>query len=133
MACRADDCDVRNKAPARKGDDIAARLLGFAADVLKASRLLRRGVPTTHVHRQLVQAATAGGANYEEARCAENRADFVHKVRISAKEMREAQYWLKLVVKAECTQNVETFLSLVEEADELIAILVSSANTAKAR
>ena len=84
----------------RKGDDIAERLLAFAASALRTGQSLSGDMPKIHVYRQLVRSATAGGANYEEARCAESRADFVHKVRIAAKEMREAQYWLKLLLRA---------------------------------
>ena len=114
----------------RKGDDIANRLLDFAANVLKTGKTFSRGVATTHVYRQLVRAATAGGANYEEARCAESRADFVHKVRVAAKEVREAWYWLRLTSRAQLSIAPQ-LTDLIQEADELIAILITSAKTAR--
>jgi four helix bundle protein len=67
-------------------------------------RLCRRFPPdpaARHVMRQLVRAATAGGANYEEGRGAESRADFLHKLGIANKEVREALYWLQLTRDAE--------------------------------
>ena len=70
-----------------KGDDIAERLLEFAI----AGRRLAS---------QLVRAGTAGGAHYEEARGAESRADFVHKIRLAAKEVRESRYWLNVIQRA---------------------------------
>ena len=75
-----------------------------------------------HLAYQLVRSATAGGANYEEARCAESRADFVHKIRIAAKEMREARFWLRLSTRADLF-NASQLAVLETEADELIAIL----------
>ena len=89
----------------RKGDDIALRLRRFAVRVLRVVRALPADLAGKHVARQLVRSATGGGANYEEARGGESRADFVHKVSVARKEMREA--------------------------DELVAILTSSVNTAK--
>ena len=78
-----------------------------------------------------MRAATGGGANYEEARGAESRADFIHKVSVATKELREALYWLELAQEAELLDvSVE---DLVREANELVAILTSSVKTAKYR
>src|SRR5206468_11726589 len=67
-----------------KGDDIARRLLRFGLDVLCFMRQLPGDYVGRHIGRQLVRAATAGGANYEESRSAESCADFAHKVSIAA-------------------------------------------------
>ena len=114
----------------RKGDDIAERLLRFAANVLWICRFLPKTVDGRHIRKQLTAAGTSPGANYEEARCAESRADFVHKIRVANKEMRESKYWLKL---ARLTQFLphKSATQLINEADELIAVLTSSAKTAK--
>ena len=69
----------------RKGDDIAERLLQLAADVLKMVDRIPDGAGTQNAIRQLERCATAGGANYEEARGAESHADFIHKVRTALK------------------------------------------------
>ena len=74
----------------RKGDDIADRLMRFAANVLWICRFLPSTVEGRHIRKQLTAAGTSPGANYEEARCAESRADFVHKIRTANKEMRES-------------------------------------------
>lgn len=115
-----------------RGDDIAQRLLGFAVQVLKLVKNLPRDTTGRHVGKQLVRAATAGGANYEEARSAESRADFAHKVMVAAKELRESCYWLKLSAAANLTLGT-TAATLASEASELVAILTASAKTAKAR
>ena len=112
-----------------KGDNIADRLLAFAADVLVVADKLPKNATGRHVMTQLVRAASGGGSNYEEARAAESRADFVHKVAIAAKEAREALYWLRLIDRAKlCEVSVA---ALVGEANELVAILTSSVRTAK--
>ncbi|HEU0029088.1 MAG TPA: four helix bundle protein [Kofleriaceae bacterium] len=112
-----------------KGENISIRLRKFAADTVRLCRALPNDVAAKHIARQLLRSATAGGANYEEARGAESRADFVHKISIANKEVRESLYWLRLAKDAELvTSEVET---LTREADELIAILTSSIRTAK--
>jgi len=115
-----------------KGDDIAQRLLRFAVQVLKLVRNLPRDTPCRHVEKQLVRAATAGGANYEEARSAESRADFAHKVSIAAKELRESCYWLRLCADAHLLV-ASVAGPLATEAAELAAILTASTRTAKSR
>jgi hypothetical protein len=70
------------------------------------------------------------GANYEEARGAESRADFVHKVGLALKECRESVYWLKVTHRAELVKPA-LLEGLLQEAGELIAILAKSRSTAQ--
>lgn len=114
-----------------KGNDIANRLLAFAARVLQLSKELPQDPGGKHVLRQIVRSATGGGANYEEARGAESRADFIHKVSVAAKEMRESLYWLRLIEEAGLVEH--SISELTREANELVAILTSSVKTAKRR
>src|SRR5215813_1396755 len=115
-----------------KGENIATRLRVFAADVVRLCRRFPEDAAAKHISRQLVRAATGGGANYEEARGAESRADFIHKVGVANKEVREALYWLRLIKEADLIVSAELD-ALVREADELVAILTSSIKTAKQR
>ena len=123
---------TENRQQGMKGDDVARRLLRFAVHVLRLVRKLQSDSIGRHVARQLLRSATAGGANYEEARSAESRADFAHKVSIAAKELRESRYWLRLSAEANLAVPNEVAV-LVNEAGELVAILTASAKTAKAR
>ena len=86
-------------------------------------------IATRHLALQLIRSATSAGANYHEARQAESRADFVHKLSVAAKELSETLYWLRLIdglgLLAPTTQ------AITREADELVAILVASARTAR--
>lgn len=115
-----------------KGDDISERLLGFAASVLAVVGSLPKQAAATHLARQLIRSGTAGGANYEEARSAESRADFAHKVLIAAKEVGESLYWLRLVERAGLVRDERT-ASAIREGREIVAILHASARTARAR
>ena len=116
------------------GENISTRLLRFAARVLRLWRKFPAEAAAKHLVRQLVRAATAGGANYAEACGSASRADFVHKIGIANKEVRESMYWLELAREAELSSDCDRELeALVSEANELIAILTASIKTAKSR
>lgn len=106
-------------------------MLGAVERVRRILPALEADSASKHVSKQLWRAVTGGGSNYEEARSAESRADFVHKVRVATKELREACYWLRVVQRSNwlTTGSLDT---LIDEVDQLIAILVASARTAKA-
>ena len=110
-----------------KGENISRRLRMFAAQVIRAGRTFPPDAVAKHIMRQLVRSVTGGGANYEEARGSESRADFIHKVGVANKELRETLYWLRLAQDAELVRSVDV---LVAEANELIAILTASSKTA---
>jgi four helix bundle protein len=112
----------------RLGENIAERLLALGAAAIRLAMRLPRDSAGRHIAQQLIRSATAGGANYEEARAAESRDDFVHKVSIAAKEVREACYWLRLI---EQTWSAADAGSLATEATQLASILGASARTAR--
>src|SRR5215831_18592886 len=88
-------------AMARRGDDLAERLLTFAARVGKVVD----GLPDTrmgrHVAGQLVRCGTSPAPNYAEACGAESRKDFVHKLSICLKELQETHCWLQLIARSQ--------------------------------
>jgi four helix bundle protein len=112
-----------------RGGDIAERLLELAAGVVTLVAKLPRSAIPRHIGLQIVRSVTSAGANYQEARHAESRDDFIHKVGVAAKELSETLYWLRLLQKL----GMLTDTPLLRETDELIAILVASARTARAR
>jgi four helix bundle protein len=112
-----------------KGDNIAARLLSFGANVVRLVASLPQERVGKHIGDQLLRSATSGGSNYEEARSAQSRRDFVHKVSLAAKEMRESIYWLGLVEATNLAPGFDT-RAIKAEGTELVAILMSSAKTA---
>ena len=116
-----------------KGQDIAERLLDFAVGSVRVVTALPRTKVGNHVAGQLAKSGTAGGANYEEARAAESRADFAHKVSVAAKEVGESVYWLRLTERAGLFGDRQLLTHLISEGSQLVAILKSSARTAKKR
>ena len=105
----------------RVGSEIADRLLKLAVAALRLAGRLPRDTAGRHISSQLVRCASGGGANYEEARAAESRDDFVHKVRIAAKEVRETVFWLALIQRSGWGSS--DCGALAGEASELAAIL----------
>jgi len=97
---------------------------------------LVESLPRTLVARrigdQLLRSATSVGANYEEAQGAESKGDFVHKLQIALKELRESYYWLRLLAKAEIIPP-ERLTSLIEEAAQLRAMLSKAVATVKGK
>lgn len=93
---------------------------------------LQHDAASKHAAKQLWRAATGGGSNYEEARGAESCADFVHKVRVATKELRETLYWLRVLDQSDWLEP-DAVKGLIDEVDQLVAILIVSARTAKSR
>jgi four helix bundle protein len=112
----------------RKGDDIAGRLMKVAVEAVRVARALPKDIGGRHVALQLIRSSTSAGANYEEARAAESRNDFIHKVAVAGKEIREAGYWLRLIQLAAISPS--SLEPLAQEVDELTAILIASRRTA---
>jgi four helix bundle protein len=113
----------------RRGDDIAQRLRRLATGVLRVTAELPDNANGKHIGRQLLRAGTSPGANYEEARGAESRSDFIHKLAIAIKEVRESQYWLQVIRDAELHSS-HHLDETIDRADELISILTASRKTA---
>lgn len=115
---------------ARLGEDIAERLLEFAARVGKLVDSLPENRLGRHVAAQLVRSGTSPAPNYEEARGAESKKDFVHKLGICLKELRESCCWLRLIVKAELLPD-RRILTLLDEGEQLSSIVAKSIVTAR--
>jgi four helix bundle protein len=77
-----------------------------------------------------MRSGTSPGSNYEEARGAESRADFIHKMGIVLKELKESRFWLKLIHRTKLIK-AEYVESLTQECQELCAIVAKSILTAK--
>ena len=112
-----------------KGDDIAARLVTLAVKVVKIVDALPDTLAGRHVAGQLLRSGTSPGANYEEARGAESRRDFLHKVGIGLKELQETRYWLCVVAGANLASS-RALQEVLPEVDGLCRILGTSKRTA---
>jgi four helix bundle protein len=115
-----------------KTDILPERLLVFAAAVIKITDALANTVAGRHVAAQLIRAGTSCGSNYEEACGAESRSDFVHKMSIVLKELKESRFWLRLISRTGILTSNLTEPAL-EECHQLCAIVAKSIPTAKRR
>jgi four helix bundle protein len=112
-----------SEVPARmRGDDIAARLVALAVSVVKIVDALPDTLVGRHIAAQLLRSGTSPGANYEEARGAESRRDFLHKVGIALKELHETRYWLRVVAGAHLAPG-RALQEVLPEVDALGRIL----------
>jgi len=83
-----------------KATQISDRLIEYGVRIIKLTVKLRKTVSGKHIANQLLRAGTSVGANYEEACGVQSRADFIHKLQIVLKEIRESLYWLRLIQKS---------------------------------
>lgn len=112
--------------------DLSDRLLEYAAKIVKLTGNLKGSYTCRHISGQLMRSATSAGANYEEACSAESRPDFIHKMQIVLKELRESVYWLQLTEKAEIAQAQTLQISeQLGEGRELMNIIAKSIVTAR--
>ena len=111
------------------GAALEDRLIDFGAAVCRSIRGLPNDLAGAHLCRQLVRSATSPAANYAEARGAESRRDFAHKLQICLKELRETYVWLRLVHRLYGSKIASR--EVRNECNELIAIFVKSILTAK--
>ena len=110
--------------------DLNERLIDFAASVINVSEGLPHSIAGGHLAGQLVRSCTAPCLLYGEAQSAESRADFIHKMKISAKELRETYNCLRLI-KRKNWYAAEELNKYLDENNQLISIFVKSIETAK--
>lgn len=115
-----------------KGDDIEERLINFAVAIIRLVDKLPDTPGGRHIGGQLLRSGTSPAPNYTEARSAESRRDFVHKLRVALKEMNESRVWLIIILRSKMLPEPEVSPEL-RECEELCAILFSSIQTAQGR
>jgi four helix bundle protein len=111
--------------------DLQERFVRYAVGIVKLSEQLPETKAGRHICAQILRSGTSPAPNYGEAQSAESKADFIHKLKIALKELRETEIWLKIIIEAELIQQSETINYVLKETDELISILFKSIDTAK--
>jgi four helix bundle protein len=111
-------------------DRLEDRLIDFAVRIIAISGKLPVTRASEHISRQLLRAGTSPAPNYGEARGAESRADFVHKLKIALKELNETSVWLKMTVRARLAAQ-EVIDPAIDECRQLSRILSVSIQTAR--
>jgi four helix bundle protein len=114
-----------------KADQLEKRFIAFASAIIALSSKLSRNVQGRHVCAQIVRSGTAAAANYGEARAAESRADFVHKLKVVSKELNETSIWLEIIGQSSLI-SAETISTIIAENRELCRIVAASVKTARA-
>ena len=108
--------------------DLEDRLIAFAVQVCTLAKRFPATPVGKHVRLQIARCATSPFANYGEAQAAESRQDFIHKLKVCLKELRETNAWLKFALRMQiCPADGEPTR---KECNELISILVASIKTA---
>ena len=109
--------------------DLEERLLEYAARIIRMVEKLPNSRAANHVAGQLLHAGTSALPNHAEAQAAESRKDFMHKLKICHKELRESRRWLRLIQRVPLLKGSRVE-PLVQETEELIRIFHASIRTA---
>jgi four helix bundle protein len=113
-------------------DALQERFVSFAAKIIDLVGHLPKTTAGRHVGGQVLRSGTSPAPNCAEARGAERRADFVHKLRIAAKELNETGIWLLIIPKTHMAPEA-LVASLITENRELARILSASIKTGQAK
>ena len=105
-------------------NELQKRLFAFAVNIFKFLPLLPNTPEFKVIRYQLAKSSSSSGANYEEAQAGSSKADFTNKVRISLREMRESNYWLKMISELlNDKKHLDELNNLVDESNQLKKIL----------
>jgi four helix bundle protein len=110
--------------------DLEDRLVDFVCrmiDVVEAMPTTRTG---NYIAGQLIRACHSPAFNYGEVQAAESRNDFIHKMKIVLKELKECRVALKIIIKKQLIKPVSNLDSIFQETQQLIAIVAKSIETA---
>jgi four helix bundle protein len=118
------------KDQSKQADEMQKRLIEFAARSTRVAKMLPRTFEGRYVSQQIMRSALAAAPNYAEARAAESRADFVHKLRIVLKELNETHSWLEQIV-ANGLFSRDKMAAIIAENQELRWMVAASIKTAK--
>ena len=116
----------------RVGNNLEERLLEFAVSVGDYVRALPNDRTGTHVAKQMLRCGTAPAAIYSEARDAESPRDYVHKMKLGLKELREALFWSRFAHQSRLEPQ-DAANRICAECDQLIAIFVTCIKRARGR
>lgn len=111
--------------------DLQERLIDFAIAIILLVESLSNTKSANHIGGQVLRAGTSPAFNYGEAQSAESRKDFIHKMKICLKELRETQVGLKMIHRLTIAKSQREVENLLKESGELVSIFVKSIETAE--
>lgn len=112
--------------------DFAKRTMLFGLRIIRLVESLPKSTAARVIGNQLLRAGTSVGANYRSAVRGKSRADFIAKMGIIEEECDEALYWMQMLIEAGIVKST-VLADLMDEANQVIAIAVSSIKTARER
>src|SRR5947207_3601916 len=127
----ARDWILRDGENGQRKFDLEDRLLEFACAVIDLSEKLPDTRAGNHVSGQILRSGTSPFPNHGEAEDAESREDFIHKLKVCLKELRETRRWARLIGRKNWAKDDPTLQFVLGESDELIRIFFSSVQTAQ--
>ena len=110
--------------------NLSERLIDFAVVILKISAKFPKTIAANHIAGQIVRSGTAPALHYGEAQAAESSKDFIHKMKVALKELRETFNGLRISRKMLWLPD-EEFVWAIDENNQLISIFYKSIETAK--
>jgi four helix bundle protein len=111
--------------------DLEDRLIEFGVRIIRLAEALPKTRAGNHIAGQIIRSGTSPAPNYGEAQSAESRSDFIHKMQVCLKELRETRVWLLLTAKANLVKSASQLDSLIDENNQLISIFVAGVKTAR--
>jgi len=111
--------------------DLGERLINFAVMIIEICENMPDSRSSNHLAGQLIRSGTSPALNYGEAQSGESRKDFIHKIKIALKELRESYVCLKIIFRSGLYKSEEKIDIALSENNELISIFVKSAETAQ--
>ena len=107
------------------------RLVEFSVFIIEIVNKIPNSKADNHLSGQLVRSGTSVSLNYGEAQCGESRKDFIHKMKVVLKELRETFVALKIIHQAKLYKTESEIIKAKKENNELISIFVTSIETAQ--
>jgi len=111
--------------------DLEERLIDFSVLIVEICKEMPKNKPANHLSGQLLRSGTSVALNYGEAQSGESRRDFVHKMKVALKELRETYISLRIIERSELYENLNKLENAKSENNELISIFVKSVSTAQ--
>lgn len=111
--------------------DLEDRLIEFGAMIIEVTESLTNSRAGNHLAGQIVRSGTSPALHYGEAQSAESRNDFIHKLKVLTKELRETLAALKLIKRVNLSGKPDLINKAIEECNQLISIFVKSIETAR--
>ena len=111
--------------------DLEERLVTFSVLIIELTNEMEKSKAGNHLSGQLIRSGTSVALNYGEAQSGESRRDFIHKIKIVLKELRETFVCLKIIYRTKLYKSMPKIEKIMVDANELISIFVKSVETAK--